>query len=158
MALRPGRHGLLWVAPEWTERLVAIGPTYANLEDATAGLDAVPAAGAARHDTLSQSLESAVAAATAFVLLATTGWDEVHERAATLAERSPGAGRARPRGRAARPHDARLVDGPRPAGRRTRGCTAAGVIIRDLPGRGLLRASVGAWNDESDLQRLLAAL
>jgi L-cysteine/cystine lyase len=34
----------------------------------------------------------------------------------------------------------------------------AGVIVRDLPGRGLLRASVGWWNDESDLDRLLAAL
>jgi selenocysteine lyase/cysteine desulfurase len=32
---------------------------------------------------------------------------------------------------------------------------AAGVVIRDLPGRDLLRASVGAWNDESDLERLL---
>jgi selenocysteine lyase/cysteine desulfurase len=34
----------------------------------------------------------------------------------------------------------------------------AGAVIRDLPGTGLLRASVGAWNDESDLERLLAAL
>ena len=30
--------------------------------------------------------------------------------------------------------------------------------MRNLPGRPLLRASVGAWNDESDLERLLAAL
>ena len=34
----------------------------------------------------------------------------------------------------------------------------AGIVIRNLPGRNLLRASVGAWNDESDLDRLLAAL
>ncbi|MGH2968130.1 MAG: aminotransferase class V-fold PLP-dependent enzyme, partial [Solirubrobacteraceae bacterium] len=33
-----------------------------------------------------------------------------------------------------------------------------GITIRNLPGRPLLRASVGAWNDESDLERLLAAL
>ncbi len=32
----------------------------------------------------------------------------------------------------------------------------AGVIVRDLPGRGLVRASVGWWNDESDLERLVA--
>ena len=32
----------------------------------------------------------------------------------------------------------------------------AGVLIRSLPGHNLLRASVGAWNDESDLERLLA--
>ena len=35
---------------------------------------------------------------------------------------------------------------------------AAGVIVRDLPGRGLVRASVGWWNDESDLERLIAGL
>ncbi len=34
----------------------------------------------------------------------------------------------------------------------------AGVLIRELPGRNLLRASVGAWNDESDLERLLAVV
>lgn len=34
----------------------------------------------------------------------------------------------------------------------------AGVIVRDLPGRGLVRASVGWWNDERDLERLLEAL
>jgi L-cysteine/cystine lyase len=33
-----------------------------------------------------------------------------------------------------------------------------GVIIRELPGTGLLRASVGWWNDEDDLQRLVDAL
>jgi L-cysteine/cystine lyase len=34
----------------------------------------------------------------------------------------------------------------------------AGVIIRDLPGRGLLRASVGWWTSDDDLDRLVAAL
>jgi selenocysteine lyase/cysteine desulfurase len=34
----------------------------------------------------------------------------------------------------------------------------AGVIVRDLPGTGLLRVSCGWWNDGSDLERLLAAL
>ena len=46
---------------------------------------------------------------------------------------------------------------PDPAAARDR-LAAADVVVRDLPGRGLLRASVGAWNDESDLERLLAAL
>jgi L-cysteine/cystine lyase len=32
------------------------------------------------------------------------------------------------------------------------------VLIRDLPRRDLLRASVGAWNDETDLERLLSAV
>ena len=33
-----------------------------------------------------------------------------------------------------------------------------GIAVRDLPGHPYLRASVGAWNDESDLERLLKAL
>jgi L-cysteine/cystine lyase len=33
-----------------------------------------------------------------------------------------------------------------------------GVVVRDLPGTGLVRASVGWWNDDDDLERLLAAL
>jgi L-cysteine/cystine lyase len=34
----------------------------------------------------------------------------------------------------------------------------AGVVIRDLPGLGLLRASCGFWTNDDDLERLLAAL
>jgi L-cysteine/cystine lyase len=34
----------------------------------------------------------------------------------------------------------------------------AGVIVRDLPGRGLVRASVGWWTSDADLERLVAAL
>ena len=33
-----------------------------------------------------------------------------------------------------------------------------GVIVRDLPATGMLRASVGWWNDESDLERLVEGL
>jgi L-cysteine/cystine lyase len=33
-----------------------------------------------------------------------------------------------------------------------------GVVVRHLPGTPYVRASVGAWNDESDLDRLLDAL
>jgi selenocysteine lyase/cysteine desulfurase len=33
-----------------------------------------------------------------------------------------------------------------------------GVVLRELPGTGLLRASIGWWNDGSDLERLVEAL
>jgi L-cysteine/cystine lyase len=33
-----------------------------------------------------------------------------------------------------------------------------GVLLRDLPKTGLVRASIGWWNDESDVQRLVNAL
>ena len=150
--------GMLWVSPDWIERLLATGPTYLNLADPAAGLDAVPAAGAARFDTPAQSLEAAVAAATAFVLLAGTGWGEVFERAASLAESF--AAQLTERGLTVAERDRTTLvswhDDDPPATRDR--LAAAGVVIRDLPGRGLLRASIGAWNDESDLERLLAAL
>src|SRR5262245_41326485 len=38
------------------------------------------------------------------------------------------------------------------------GLAAADVIVRDLPGRGLVRASVGWWTSDDDLERLLTAL
>jgi L-cysteine/cystine lyase len=34
----------------------------------------------------------------------------------------------------------------------------AGVIVRELPGRGILRASCGYWTSDGDLERLLNAL
>jgi len=35
---------------------------------------------------------------------------------------------------------------------------AAGVVVRDLPGRGLVRASVGWWTSDDDLERLVAGI
>jgi L-cysteine/cystine lyase len=33
-----------------------------------------------------------------------------------------------------------------------------GVIVRNIPDRPWLRASVGAWNDQRDLERLVESL
>ena len=38
------------------------------------------------------------------------------------------------------------------------GLAEANVIVRDLPGRGLVRASVGWWTNDDDVERLVAAL
>jgi L-cysteine/cystine lyase len=46
---------------------------------------------------------------------------------------------------------------PDPEGTRDR-LADLGIVIRNLPGTSYVRASVGAWNDEDDLQRLLDAL
>jgi selenocysteine lyase/cysteine desulfurase len=35
---------------------------------------------------------------------------------------------------------------------------ARGVIVRELPGRGLVRAACGWWTNDDDLQRLVAGL
>jgi selenocysteine lyase/cysteine desulfurase len=46
---------------------------------------------------------------------------------------------------------------PDPPAERER-LAAAGVALRDIPGRPWLRASVGAWNDEGDIERLIDVL
>jgi L-cysteine/cystine lyase len=38
------------------------------------------------------------------------------------------------------------------------GLAEAGVVVRELPGTGLLRASVGWWTSDDDLERLVTAL
>ena len=154
----PVGSGMLWIAPAWRERLPATGPTYLNLADPSAGLDAAPHIGAARHDASAQSFETVAAAVAALGVLGAAGWETVHERAATLAEQLAAA--LAERGREVAPRDrTTLVSWQDPDPLATRDLLAAGgIVIRDLPGTGLLRASVGAWNDASDLDRLLSAL
>ena len=154
----PVGSGMLWIDPRRSDRLPSPGPTYMNLEDPAAGLDAVPRATAARHDASAQSPETCAAALAALDVLAGAGWDAVHERAAGLAAQLADA--LTERGREVAPRDrTTLVSWRDDDPEATRMLLAdAGVIIRDLPGTGLLRASVGAWNDESDLDRLLSAL
>jgi L-cysteine/cystine lyase len=150
--------GMLWVAPEWRERLAPLGTTYINLADASAGLDAVPQPDARRHDAASISAEVLAGAVAAHDVLAAGGWDAIHTRAAslaaTLAERLTATGRiVAPRG------STTLVswEEDEPEAARDR-LASEGIIVRFLPGTQYVRASVGAWNDEGDLERLLAAL
>lgn len=150
--------GMLWISPQWAERLPASGPSYLNLADPGAGLDASAHASAARHDAPAQSLETIAGACAALAVLRDAGWDAVHERAAALAAELAAA--LAGQGREVAPRDRTTLVSwrdPDPPATRAR-LAEAGVVIRDLPGTGLLRASVGAWNDESDLERLLSAL
>jgi selenocysteine lyase/cysteine desulfurase len=150
--------GMLWVAPAWRERLAPIGATYLNLEDANGGLDSKLQPDARRYDAPGVSGETMAAAVAAHDVLAAHGWLEVHARAAALAallaERLAAAGRTvAPRG------DTTLVSFEDADPEATRDRLAdAGVTVRHLPGTSYVRASVGAWNDEGDLERLLAAL
>lgn len=150
--------GMLWVAPAWRERLAPLGLTYLNLADAGAGLDARARPDARRHDAPALPPEASAAAVAAHDVLAAAGWDAVHARAGGLAAQLAAA--LRDRGcEVAERSPTTLVswtqDDPAPTLARL---AASGVTVRSLPGTPYLRASVGAWNDESDLERLLGAL
>jgi selenocysteine lyase/cysteine desulfurase len=154
----PDGTGMLYVSPAFRERLRVIAPSYVCFEDAGRGLDSPLKATAARFDTPSLARESAAFAGAALAVLEELGLATVHARARELAAML--VDRLAERGRPVAPRgDTTLVswEEPDPAAARDR-LAAAGVIVRDLPGRPYLRASVGAWNDESDLERLLSAL
>ena len=154
----PDSTGMLYVRPSLRERLAVGRRGYANLEEPNAGLDAGLHADARSLDTLSQSAETVACALASYEVLDSAGWPAVHEHARTLATRLvemlERAGReVAPRG------DTTLVSftSPDPPAERER-LAERGVVVRYLPERPWLRASVGAWNDERDLERLLDAL
>jgi selenocysteine lyase/cysteine desulfurase len=154
----PDSTGMLWVSAELRERLSVSRRGYANLADPNDGLDAHPHEDTRRFDTMSQSAETVACALAAIQLLADAGWAAVHEHARALAARLvemlAEIGRpAAPRGQST------LVSFPSPDAPAERALLAEqGVIVRNIPDRPWLRASVGAWNDERDLERLVETL
>jgi selenocysteine lyase/cysteine desulfurase len=150
--------GMLYVEPGFAERLRVLAPSFVCFEDSHAGFGAALHADARRFDTASLSREAVAFSLAAGRLLAGPGFDAVHSRAAELAARLADA--LAGRGHAVAPRDATTLvswESPDPPAARQR-LADAGVIVRDLPGTPFLRASIGAWNDEGDLERLLDAL
>ena len=150
--------GMLYVAPEWRDRIRVVGGSYVSFEDNSKGLESPYKEDARRFDTPSLSREAVALTAAAVAVLERHGLDAVHARAVQLAGRL--ARELEARGRTVGPRgDTTLVswEDPDPEAARDR-LAGAGVVVRFLPGRPYVRASVGAWNDESDLERLLSGL
>ncbi len=150
--------GFLYVEPEFGERVRAIAPSYMSLQDASQGIDAALWPGARRHDTPALAAEVVAFSCASLGVLGSVGWPDVLERAAgqarALADRLSSAGRTvAPRG------DTTLVaweEGDPPSMRDA--LASVDVVVRSLPGYPLVRASVGAWVTDEDLDRLIAAL
>jgi selenocysteine lyase/cysteine desulfurase len=150
--------GMLYVAPRFRERVRAIAPAYTCFEDASRGLESQLKPDARRHDTPSLARETVAFSVASLGVLRDAGIAAVLARgpvlAATLAERLADRGRTvAPRGHTT------LVswEDPDPEAARDR-LREAGVIVRNLPGTPYVRASVGAWSSDDDLERLLDAL
>jgi L-cysteine/cystine lyase len=154
----PVGSGMLYIAPELRERVAVTMRGYGNYAEVGSGLDAPLHATARAHDRLAASTESAAFAAAALETLEAFGWDAIHTRAAEVAGRF--AEELATRGREVVARDATTLVSFRSDDAETERdrLAAAGVVVRDLPGQGMVRISAGAWNDESDVERLLAAL
>jgi L-cysteine/cystine lyase len=154
----PDGLGMLYVTPAFRERLKVSRRGYGNLLDPGAGLDARVHEDGRRFDTFALSAEALASALAAADTLERAGWRETSERAIALAQRLVELLEDSGRETVAR-DSSTLVSFASPDAVAERAHLAErGVILRDVPGRPWLRASVGAWNDERDLQRLVAAL
>jgi L-cysteine/cystine lyase len=151
----PEGSGALYVRGDRLEDLLVPWPGYSSLADAHDALESDWAEGVARLDHgFPAGMRNAWALASMGVFDA-AGWDWVYERAASLAaglaDRLAERGlEVRPRGRstlvswAAPDADGEVA---RLAGER--------VVVRSIPAFGLIRASVGAWTSEEELERLV---
>ena len=151
----PEGSGALFVRPDRLDDLLVPWPGYSSLSDAHDALESDWAEGAGRLDHgFPAGMRSAWALASMGVFEA-AGWDWVYDRAASLAawlaERLTERGlEVRPRGRstlvswASSDAEAEVA---RLAGER--------VVVRSIPAFGLIRASVGAWTSEEELERLV---
>jgi selenocysteine lyase/cysteine desulfurase len=153
----PDGTGALFVARAWIERLGMPRPSYGTIVEGTDPLALEPRPGARRLDTVSPSGPALAGALAALEVLGELGWQNVFERAA--------AGAAHLRARISDRLVAPAVRTPLVTWRANGdpGALVArlagqGVIVRAIPARPWARASVGAWNSEEDLERLLAAL
>ncbi|HEY7932833.1 MAG TPA: aminotransferase class V-fold PLP-dependent enzyme [Solirubrobacteraceae bacterium] len=154
----PDGMGMLYVSEDLRERLAVTRRGYSNLENPNAGLDAALHEDARRFDTLSLSAETLACALAAVRLLSGFGFAEIHERACTLAAELAAAVQREGRFLAPRSQSTLVsFSSPDAVAERAR-LGDQGVILRDIPGLSMLRASVGAWNDERDLQRLIDGL
>jgi selenocysteine lyase/cysteine desulfurase len=154
----PDGTGMLYLDGRFAERLSVPRRGYPNLRDPDAGLEAQVHEDARRFDALGLSAEAVACALGSLDALERTGWDAIHDRARSLAAEL--ADRLQRAGREVAPRaSTTLVSfwSPDPEGERER-LAQVGVILRDIPGRPWLRASVGAWNDERDLERLLEVI
>jgi selenocysteine lyase/cysteine desulfurase len=154
----PDGTGMLYVSPDLRARLAIARRGFSNLADPDAGLRATLHPDARCLDSFALSAETLACALAAIRVLESAGWRAVHARAASLSARL--AAMLAERGREPAPRDdTTLVSfrSPDPPAEQAM-LAERGIIVRYIPGRPWLRASVGAWNDEEDLDRLLGAL
>lgn len=150
----PEGSGCLYVRAERLAELLIPWPGYGSLADPEQALDLDPAEGAARLDLgFPTGIRSAWCLA-ALEVFANAGWDWVHYRAATLAawlaNRLTELGlEVLPRGRST------LVSWKAPdAKEEVERLAADRFVVRSIPAFDLVRASVGAWSSEEELEAL----
>jgi L-cysteine/cystine lyase len=154
----PDGAGMLYVSEDLRAQLSVTRRGYGSLSDPGAGLKARLHEDCRRFDSPALSAETLATALAAIEVLEEAGWAEIHARAIALAARL--ADELARSGRTVVPRGSTTLVSfsSEDAEAERERLAEAGIVLRDVPGRPWLRASVGAWNDEHDLDRLLAGL
>jgi L-cysteine/cystine lyase len=152
--LGPAATGALYVAPERVEECRVAWPSYFSWK-----LPEYELRDTATRFEGSWTPPAAVSGLLASFRFAAEAGDERFARARAMAERCRELLLARGAEVVTEPGQATLVswraDEPEAAVERL---SDVGVVVRDLPGTGLLRASCGYWTSDEDLERLVEGL
>lgn len=153
----PDGSGSVYVRPGLADELDPPWPNYMSLIDPNRADELVAHPGARRFDLGVPPGPASAWLLASLDLLERAGWDWLHERARASAAALAATLRERGVEVAAR-GDSTLVSwrSADPEGDVER-LAAAGLVVRAIPRRGLVRASVGAWTVEGELERLAAA-
>jgi selenocysteine lyase/cysteine desulfurase len=152
----PNGLGYLYVRREQARELVPGSSSYGALEEPARALELPLHNDARRFETGLLAPHDLAWADAAHELFAQAGWQAIYERAATLADRLVQALTEAGTTVAARGRSTLVsweVDDPLGEVERLLG---EAVVVRALPGTPYVRASVGAWTSEAELERLLS--
>ncbi len=154
----PDGSGVLYVRSDRITELVPPWPSWFSLSDVSRPLELHFHDSAQRFDMGNVIGTLAVWVLSALDVLEDAGWDWVLERGPQLADGL--AERLREGGAEVMPRGASTLVSWRAEDpvRRVEELAGQGFIVRDVPAPGLIRASVGAWSNEEELDRLAAAV
>ena len=154
----PEGSGCLYVDPDHLDELTVPWPGYASLADPGNALTSPPAEHAARLDHgFPPGMRSAWALASLGVFEG-AGWEWVHERAARLAAGL--ADQLRERGLDVGPRDRSTIVSFKATAdpdEEVVRLAEAGFVVRSIASHGYIRASVGAWSSEEELEGFVRA-
>jgi selenocysteine lyase/cysteine desulfurase len=154
----PDGAGVLYVAAGRRAELAVACPSYSSLADPGRPLELILHPTGARYEAGLPAASMTAWALSALEVLDNAGWSWIHGRAADLADAF--AARLRDRGIDVAPRGrSTLVSWRPPAAdvdQAVDDLADRGFAVRSIPAFGLVRASIGAWNSEDELDRLAA--
>jgi len=150
----PDGSGYLYVRSDLSEQMIPSWPSFVSLADPGRPSELSLKAGAARFDLGVTARSQAAAALAALETLAEAGWDAVLARGPALAAELTDHLSASGAQVVARGPSTLVAWRSSESAAEVERLAEAGFVVRELPGLGLVRASVGAWSSEDELDRL----